>query len=209
MQILLRTTKTFLLTLFLLLGSCVVFADNKDSREPRELVQLVLDDVLAEVRDNAELYADNDSQLQALARERVTPYFNVPRMTQIAMGKYWRQATPEQKKQLVTEVRNLMIRSYAKILYRFRDVNPVIVDETASDENKRLLKLRIQNDAGNPINIFLRFEKHREQWLVVDVNVEGVSIVITARGRFIEEIGKQGIDGLIKTLASENLGLDQ
>jgi phospholipid transport system substrate-binding protein len=62
----------------------------------------------------------------------------------------------------------------------------------------------VKNDRGEPVILFLRLEIHNGNWKIVDINVEGVSLVITARGIFDEEINQIGIDAFLKSMTAQN-----
>ena len=79
-----------------------------------------------------------------------------------------------------------------------------VLSETLNDQGRVMVKLNVHDARGQPVLLFLLMEKHGGQWQIIDVNVEGVSIVITARSRFSEEITLKGLDGFIQTLREEN-----
>jgi phospholipid transport system substrate-binding protein len=179
-------------------------ADNNKPDKPTDLVQSAFNDISQELRTNSELYKDNPILLQSIVNERAAPYFNFERMTQIAMGKYWRDATEAQKNALTIEFRTQLVRSYSQTLLLYRNAKAEVISEQETDRGRVMIKLKVKNDRGQPVTLFLLMEKNQDQWQIIDVNVEGVSIVITARSRFSEEIAAKGIDGFIQSLSEEN-----
>jgi len=173
---------------------------------PDELVKRVADDVLKIIQQDRELAAGSQSKMAQLIEEKIVPNFDFERMTRLAVGKSWRQATPEQQKALMDEFRTLLLRSYstAYSAYKFIviEVKPLKLQPDDEDvQVKTLIKL----PGGAPsVSVDYSMFKGNAGWKVYDVTVDGVSLVTTYRSTFSDQIQKSGIDGLIKALAHMN-----
>lgn len=172
---------------------------------PDALARSVTDEVLALVRADKELKAGNQQRLVQLVESKVLPHFNFTRMTQLAVGRNWRQATPEQRNVLTEEFRALLVRTYASMFTVYRnqtvDYRPVRMGPNDSDV---LVRSVIRQSGGQPIAVDYSMEKVAGAWKVYDVKVEGVSLVENYRNTFNSEIQRGGVDGLIRTLAERN-----
>jgi phospholipid transport system substrate-binding protein len=173
---------------------------------PDELVKRVADDVLKIIQQDRELAAGSQSKMAQLIEEKIVPNFDFERMTRLAVGKSWRQATPEQQKALMDEFRTLLLRSYSSAYgaYKFIviEVKPLKLQPDDDDvQVKTLIKLP---GGAPPVNVDYSMFKGAAAWKVYDVTVDGVSMVTTYRSTFSDQIQKSGIDGLIKTLADTN-----
>jgi phospholipid transport system substrate-binding protein len=172
---------------------------------PDKLVRTVADDVLATLRQDQELRAGSQTKFAELLEQKVAPHFDFERMTRLAVGRGWRQATPEQQKALVEQFHNLLIRSYATAYTAYRDiaidVKPLRMQPGDSDVQVRT-ELKVPD--GQPISVDYSMYKSSSDWKIYDVTVEGVSLVTTYRSTFAEEIRQNGIDGLIKSLQAKN-----
>ena len=141
-----------------------------------------------------------------LLEEKIAPHFDFERMTRLAVGRSWRQASPEQQTQLVSEFRALLVRSYSNAYSAY---NHIVVDVKPlklrpSDEDVQV-KTQIRLPGGAPpVSVDYSMVKSSSDWKVYDVSVDGVSLVTTYRTSFTEEVNKGGIDGLIKSLAALN-----
>lgn len=184
--------------------STPIQAATEQQAQPAELVKRVFAEFSKDVLSNEALYANDSQKLEALADKRLSPYFNFRRMTQIAMARFWRQATKEQRAELIKAFKAQLLRSYSKTLYSYRRSVPEVLDEQVLSDKRRILKVKVESDKGESVQLFLRFEKHPQGWQIVDVNVDGVSVVIVARGQFSEKIAQSGIDGLIESIRKEN-----
>jgi phospholipid transport system substrate-binding protein len=172
---------------------------------PDALIRDTAQDVITIIKQDPDIKAGNKKKVLALVDAKVLPNFDFNRMTQLAVGKSWRQATPEQKKALVAEFRNMLVRTYTNAFTQYRDqtieVKPMKV---AADETETTVKSRIIKSGGQPTAVDYQMKKGDDGWKVFDVVIEGVSLVTSYRNQFDEVAQQSGIDGLIKKLSGMN-----
>jgi phospholipid transport system substrate-binding protein len=172
---------------------------------PDALVKRTADEILAIVRQDKDLQAGNQQKVVALAEQKVLPYFDFERMTRLAVGRGWRQASPEQRQALTSAFRTMLVRTYSTSLSQYRnqtiEVKPLKMAPADTDVTVRT---QVIQQGGPPIPIDYAMEKTDNQWKVYDVIVDGASLVTTYRGSFNDQVQKNGIDGLIKTLQERN-----
>jgi phospholipid transport system substrate-binding protein len=173
---------------------------------PDKLVKSVADDVLAGLRQDPDLRAGSQAKFAELLEQKVAPHFDFERMARLAVGRGWRQATPEQQKALVEQFRALLIRSYSSAYTAYKDiaieVKPVRMQPNDNDVQVRT-EIKVPN-SGQSISVDYSMYKAGSDWKIYDVTVEGVSLVTTYRSTFAEEIRQSGVDGLIKSLQEKN-----
>lgn len=187
------------------LSSLFAVVSHSEPLEPRALVELTVDEVVADMKANADVYAGNPDKLQAMVLERLGSHFNFQRMTQLAMARHWGDADNEQKVTISREFRKLLARTYANSMFDYRDVPIRVVSEQKANPRSTIVKLRIDSRSGEAVELLLRMENRNERWQVIDVVVGGISLVITYRGVFNDQISQSGIDGLITSLEQDNL----
>lgn len=173
---------------------------------PDVLVKDVTNEVLDIVRKDKDIQAGNTKKTLDLVETKVLPHFNFQRMTQLAMGRDWRQASPEQAKVLVDEFRELLVRTYSKALTEYRDqeiaFKPFKMAPTDTDVKVRT---EIKQSGGKPIPLDYYLEKAGGNgWKVYDLEVGGISLVTNYRSSFAQEVRAGGIDGLIRNLQAKN-----
>jgi phospholipid transport system substrate-binding protein len=172
---------------------------------PDELVRKSTTEVLGMLKADKELAAGDPAKVEKLANEKILPYFNFQRMTQLAVGRSWREATDSQKTALIDEFRRLLVRTYSASLSQFKnqniDVKPLKL--TPSD-TEVVVKTLIAQPGAQSIPIDYSMEKTNDGWKVFDVLIDGVSLVTNYRSSFSTEIKNSGIDGLVKSLADRN-----
>ena len=182
---------------------CALAAHAQEA--PDALVRRSTNEILAAIKSDKDLQGGNQQKLEKLAAEKILPYFNFVRMTQLAVGRNWRDASDAQKKSLIDEFRKLLVRTYSTSLAQYRDqtidVKPLKV---AATDAEVVVKTQINQPGGQPIPIDYSLEKASDGWRVYDVLIDGVSLVTNYRSSFNTEIQKSGIDGLIKSLVDRN-----
>jgi phospholipid transport system substrate-binding protein len=191
----------FLLTLVVGIAPALSFAQEA----PDALVRKATDEVLAVIRADKDLQSGNMSKIFALAEEKVLPHFDFTRMTRLAVGRNWAQASEAQKQSLTSEFRTMLVRTYATSLSQYRnqtiEVKPAKI---APGDTETVVRTLVNQQGGQPIPLDYGMEKTDKGWKVYDVIIDGVSLVTTYRGSFNDQIQKSGIDGLIKTLGDRN-----
>lgn len=172
---------------------------------PDAIVRKNTNEILAAIKADKDLAAGDQKKIEKLADEKVLPYFNFVRMTQLAVGRNWRDASDAQKKSLIEEFRTLLVRTYSTSLTQYRnqtiDVKPT---KMAAGDTEVIVKTQVIQPGGQPIPIDYSMEKTDNTWKVFDVLIDGVSLVTNYRSSFNTEIQKSGIDGLIKSLSERN-----
>ena len=178
---------------------------HAQAKAPDALIKEVSTDVLDAVKADKSIQSGDIRKVTALVDQKVMPYVNFQRMTSQAVGRYWRQATPEQQKRLQDEFKLLLVRTYSGALSQVSAEQAVELKPMRSQptDNEVVVRTEIRGK-GDPIQLDYRLEKAADSWKIYDVNVMGVWLVENYRNSFAQEIGANGIDGLIGKLAERN-----
>lgn len=176
---------------------------------PDALARSVTDEVLAALRSDKAIQAGNQKRARELIEGKIAPHFNFTSMAQLALGKNWRAASAEQRKALTAEFRALLVQTYTASLLLYKDqkieYRPL---KLAPEDNDVLVRSLVrQSGGGEPVQVDYGMEKTDAGWKVYNVKIGGISLVETYRSTFNTEIGRNGIDGLIKTLRDKNRAL--
>ncbi|MEO5844061.1 MAG: ABC transporter substrate-binding protein [Caldimonas sp.] len=187
------------------LSFAVTGAPAQTAKAPEALIKEVSTDVLDAVKADRTIQGGDLRKVIALVDQKVLPYVNFQRMTASAVGRYWRQATPEQQKRLQDEFKLLLVRTYSGALSQVSSEQSVELKpmRAAPSDNEVVVRTEIRGK-GDPIQLDYRLEKAGESWKIYDVNVLGVWLVENYRNSFAQEIGANGIDSLIAKLAERN-----
>ena len=171
---------------------------------PDALIREVSQDVIDTARNDKGIQAGDLQRVVALVDAKILPHVNFQRMTASAVGRYWRQATPEQRQRLQDEFKQLLMRTYAGALSQVKDqqihMKPM---RSAPGDTEVIVRTEIRG-RGDQVQMDYRLEKTANGWKIYDVNVLGVWLVENYRNTFAQEISQGGIDGLINKLAERN-----
>jgi phospholipid transport system substrate-binding protein len=177
---------------------------------PDLMVQRLSNDVLERIRTDRDIQNGDLRRVSEFVDATVMPKVDFARMTALAVGRNWRQATPEQQKQLMTEFRALLLRTYSGALSSARDVTlrlrPLRADPA---DTEIVVRSEILRPRSEPIQLDYRLQRTAEGWKIYDVNVLGIWLVESYRNQFAQEVTANGIDGLIRTLTEKNRAYDQ
>ena len=191
------------LTAALLTVGCAM-AQAQAGKAPDALIKEVSTDVLDAVKADKSIKQGDVSKVAALVDTKVMPYVDFQRMTASAVGRYWRQATPEQQKRLQEEFKILLVRTYSGALAQVQDQTVELKPmRNAAADTEVVVKTEIKG-RGDPVQLDYRLEQTPGGWKIYDVNVLGVWLVENYRNSFSQEIGSGGIDGLISKLVARN-----
>lgn len=183
---------------------CIPFAAQAADEAPDALIKRLSADVLETIKTDPALRAGDMAKITALVDQVVLPNVNFRRMTSAAVGPKWRQATPAQQERLQTEFKKLLMRTYAGALAQVTDQTVIVKPlRMAAGDTDVLVRTEVRGK-GEPVALDFRLEKKPEGWKVYNFNVLGVWLVETYRTQFAEELNKNGVDGLINTLASRS-----
>jgi phospholipid transport system substrate-binding protein len=177
---------------------------------PDALVKRISQEVLDTAKSDKDIQSGSQKRVLDLVEAKILPHVDFQRMTALAAGRYWREATPEQQKQLTNEFRSLLIYTYSGAIAQVKDqkleFRPFRADPAESEVEVR--SQVVQPRGGDPIQLNYRLAKSPSGWKIYDVNVLGAWLVETYKGNFAAEISKGGIDGLIRTLSERNKKLE-
>jgi phospholipid transport system substrate-binding protein len=185
----------------------LAFAGSASAQQeaPDALVKRISQEVLDIAKADKDIQSGNQKRVLEVVEAKILPNVDFQRMTALAAGRFWREATPEQQKQLINEFRSLLVYTYSGAIAQVKDqkleFKPLRADPSDTEVEVRS---QVVQPRGEPLQLNYRLEKLPSGWKIYDVNVLGAWLVETYKGNFASEISKGGIDGLIKTLSERN-----
>jgi phospholipid transport system substrate-binding protein len=198
------------LPLFLALATSLALlpgAARAAEESPDALVRSLSEEMLKTIRADPALRSGDMRRIMALVDAKVMPNVNFQRMTALAVGPTWRQASPEQRKRLQEEFKTLLVRTYAGALTQIQDETVVVRPVRLSPGDTEVVVRTEIRGRGDPIQLDYRLEKTPGEgagWKIFNLNVLGVWLVETYRSQFAQEINARGLDGLVNALTERN-----
>lgn len=197
-----RTTLSFVMVSLLSLSAIGIQATTNTATD---IVRETATQVLERIRAEKQQLTEHPERIYELVNELVIPHFDFLSMSKWVLGKNWRDATDDQRNQFTDEFRTLLVRTYAKALLEYSDQEIKYLDEqNSANSNLVMVKTEVTQSGSSSIPIHYRMHVSGGDWKVIDVAVDGVSLVSTYRGEFASHIRKNGISNLIAKLAERN-----
>lgn len=208
--------KNGLLALFFTL----IFVANSQAQAsiqpPDEMIKNATDKMLRSINDNRAQIKKTPDKLKSLVEENLIPHIDFITSSKLVLGKYWRRADINQKKQFIRQFRLMLLRFYSSALAEYLDgrnkdldLNLIKYFPLKIKEGEKSLTVRgqIKVDSGQPIPLRYRLHITKKGWKVFDVTVEGVSMITTYKNNFASQLKTDGIDALIASLVEKNKNL--
>jgi phospholipid transport system substrate-binding protein len=193
-----------LMSLIILLG-LLGGAPSWAVQSPQALVEQTANQMLNKLRAERKVIDEHPGRIYELVNEIVLPHFDFERMSTWVLGKYWRRATPEQRKAFIEQFRTLLVRTYAKSLSSYTDNKLTYLPfRGGPSQTDVTVRTEVDQPGGFPIPIDYSLYLKGGEWKVYDVTIDGVSLVTNYRTTFANQIRQDGLDKLIASLASRN-----
>lgn len=205
-----RNLLTGLLLATLFAFAAVATANNAPS-SARDTVIDTSERLVQALQDNRDAIKQDMNTAYRLAEETVIPQLDFPRITRWVLGRHWRGASEEQRARLTDEFRALLTRSYVTAMVSYVDQILENVDNvqfpparSREDGDNATVAMLISLASGQQATVQYQLYRNDSGWKVYDVQIEGISLALTYRSTFSQEIARGGIDGLIASLAERN-----
>jgi phospholipid transport system substrate-binding protein len=130
--------------------------------------------------------------------------FDFTTLSRLVIARNWNTLTPEQQQQFVTEFKRHLSLTYGRNIETYHDERVVITGEREEARGDRIVKTRIKRPNGEDIPVDYRLRATDGVWRVIDVIIDGVSLVANYRSQFQSIISRDGPAQLIELLHEKN-----
>jgi phospholipid transport system substrate-binding protein len=170
-----------------------------------EFVEKFSNEVLAEIKARKQELLADPQKLDNLIDQKVMPNVNFRKMTQLVVGRPWREATVEQREQITKEFRTLLVKTYSGALSQVGD-QTLQVDRLRArpEDTDVIVNSRVIQKGAPPIDLAYRIEKKEGRWQIYDLSVLGLWLVDSYKAQFGPVLSSSGINGLIQSLKQKN-----
>ena len=171
----------------------------------QEVIQDTADQVLNALEEDQELRSDAP-RLRQLVLDTIAPVVDYPTMSRLVLGKHWRRADDAQRERFTEQFRSLLVRTYTNTLSKYEDGQTINILGTQGGGQKKMVTVQTEltQPEGEPIAVDYRLRIRDDKWKVIDITIEGVSLVINYRNEFSNELSTGNIDSLIERLVDIN-----
>jgi phospholipid transport system substrate-binding protein len=178
--------------------------------DPQPLVEERIEELVTRLRDNSDAIRTDKDIAYRISDELIVPLIDFPRITRLVIGKYWRDATAAQQQELVTQIRELLVRSYVTAMTNYideliSDNNMIDFEPSSYQPGDRKASVRANIALGGRAPAEVQYQLYYTQnWKIYDIRIEGISLALTYRTSFGEQINREGLDNLIAQLTERN-----
>lgn len=174
------------------------------AQAPDAFVKAITAEVFATVKSDKAIQSGDIRKVIQVVDTKIMPNVNFQRMTASAVGRGWRQATPDQQKRLQDEFKTLLVYTYAGAVTQIKDQTIEYKPMRNRPEDTDVVVRTVVRGKGDPVQLDYRLEKAGDSWKIYDVNVLGAWLVQTYQSSFAQEVNASGIEGLIGKLVERN-----
>ena len=176
---------------------------------PNDVVRETADGVINHIENNRPILEKNPEKIYEMVDDLIIPRFDFISMSKWVLGKHWKQATEAQRYEFINQFKELLVRTYARALleYSGQEIKYFPVEQNPKS-NLAVVRTELTSLSNAQLPILYRMHQKNEEWKVVDVSVDGVSLVTTYRGSFATQIKKNGFDSLLIELSKKNARLE-
>lgn len=171
---------------------------------PAALVQAAVENVLATIQTDPDTRNGDIGKIVGVVQRQFLPYTDFERTTRLAVGPAWRDATPEQKRQLFEQFQALLVRSYALSLTQLREQSVKFKYQAGpASGNDAVVETHVINN-GDDNQIDYRLQRTATGWKIYDINMMGAWLIEIYRKQFADIVARDGVDGLLNYLSRHN-----
>ncbi|MDH3608945.1 MAG: ABC transporter substrate-binding protein [Gammaproteobacteria bacterium] len=196
----------FIYTLIIMMLCLIPWVVSAEDKTPHEIIEQTSTEVLAALKNDSSEIKSNPNKINELVEEIILPICDLERMGKYILAKHWKTATDEQRDSFVTEFKQMLIRNYGKHLAEYSNATVTVVPEKLVEEKLyQTVSTKLDTRIGSkPFQVDYVFRVTEDSSKVVDVRVEGMSILKTFRTVFAQEIAETSLDELIQRITLVN-----
>ncbi len=181
-------------------------AEEEDAltSRPRAIMEETADKVVAILARRDRPAEERVEAIKEIAYE----IFDFQTMSKLVLARNWRKLDSNQRVEFVEEFKRHLSRTYGSRLDRYNQEKVDVYGSQIEPRNDVTIKTRILGGEFDGAEVAYRFREREEQWRIIDVVIEGVSLVSNYRSQFAEVLGRGTIDDLLTRLRDKNFQLE-
>jgi phospholipid transport system substrate-binding protein len=186
----------------LLAAAALVVAATATTPGPRDVVARTVDDVLAILKDASLTPEARRDRIVEIAYER----FDFPTMSKLVLAKYWKRFDAAQREEFMKEFKDFLAHRYGDRIDRYEQDKVEIVGERSAAGGDAVITTKIHRPKAESVAVEYRLRSREGTWRVIDVKIEGISLVSNYRDQFHEVLSHGGPEKLLAQLRERNAG---
>lgn len=190
----------------LILACSSQFVSAEAVMSPMDTVKNTAGIILDKIKADSDNLKADPTAVYNLVNEILLPRFDFKSMSRWVLGKSgWSKASEAQRDEFTEQFKRLLVNTYGKALLEYSDQEIHYLEEKEGPRPKlRLVTTEITQSGSSAMPINYLMHKKGGEWKVIDVMVDGVSLIKTYRGEFSAQVRANGMDTLLATLKERN-----
>jgi len=201
MTILIKHFKYIIATVLTILSFSSIQAESN----PQIIINNATSLMMGELKTNQALLKEDSTIVPEIVERLLLPHFASKTIARKVLGKHARKATDEQKEQFAEAFRGYMIRFYSNAFAEYSNETVEYLRTPDYESKKRVyVRTKLNRSTGAAIPIDYRLQRSGDSWKIIDIKIEGISLVISNRTQFGSSIARDGLDTVIAKLQYKN-----
>lgn len=171
---------------------------------PRKLIDETAQQIVAILGRKDEPTEKRVSEIQTIAYG----IFDFTTMSKLVLARNWRKMDKEKRAEFVREFRQHLSHTYGTRLDRFDQERVDVTGAQLEPRNDVSVITTIIGGQFDGAVISYRLRNRNDRWRIIDVVIEGVSLVSNYRSQFAEVLNGGSIDDLLTKLRDKNFKID-
>lgn len=194
------------IALMLMLGMAIMHnAFAQTAEEALATVKTQVSTVLADLKENEAYYKKNPANLNSMIESKMDDYFDADIMARLVMGKHWKKATKQQKKEFIQEFKQMILRTYSSSLLDYTGAKVDYGKAKKVKRNRTKIDATVVSPTGKTYPLTLSMIYRNGKWKGYDVSMDGLSVITSYRSSVGEEISQKGLQAVIDDIKQLNL----
>ena len=180
-------------------------AEKNIQADPLVIIKSVTTNMIDQLTINKDNIVEDPSIVMGIVEGLLIPHFATNTISRKVMGKHSRKATKEQKKQFAEAFRFYMVRFYSKVFATYSNQTfRYLAAPEFIGKKKVTIKTQLIQSGSKAVAIDYKMQRSGDSWKIIDLKIEGISMVISNKKQFGNQITRDGIDTVIAKLQYKN-----
>ncbi len=168
---------------------------------PRMVVEKMANQVLATLRGDSATTEERRTKVESIIYEHV----DFTTLSRLVLARNWRTLNDEQKAEFMVEFKKHLSDTYGENVDNYRNESVEVLSERKEKRGDVTVKSKIVRGGTDDILVDYRLRQRDDVWRIIDVVIEGVSLVANFRSQFQDIVSNGGVEKLLRLLREKNL----
>lgn len=190
-----RLLVPFTLSMFML-----AVAVHAASTGPEQAVRETVEKIQSLIQKHHAHYKKDHAAFYEAVNQVAVPHFDLPYISQIVLARYWRTASPHQRKAFESAFKNMLIRSYANSLLDNAGSTKIVWKPARVSGNDATVRTKLERGNGKTYPVDFSVHKVDGNWKIYDITIDNLSLALNFRSQIDSSVQREGLNKVIHKL---------